>query len=128
MSRNLDPRILTLVNPLSKGIFLLWLPWRGVGIHSGPNLTTRRSYLFFHLICIHQTSQSKTQKYAHYFLNMGSFMKNLIDMFIVDHACKTMTNADKTESLFRKFAFRANKTMWLPTVPPPPPPSPNIRC
>ena len=49
---------------------------------------------------------------------LGPFIKKSIDFFIVDHACETMTNADKTKALLRKFAFRANKTTWLPTVPP----------
>jgi hypothetical protein len=39
-----------------------------------------------------------------------------IDIFIVDHACETMHNACKTGALIRKFGFRANKTMWWPTV------------
>ena len=47
---------------------------------------------------------------------LGPFIKKSIDFFIVDHACETMTNADKTKALLRKFAFRANKTTWLPTV------------
>ena len=52
-------------------------------------------------------------------------MWNLVNIpsgiFIVDHACETMHNACKTGALMRKFAFRANKTTWWPTVPPPPP-------
>ena len=43
-------------------------------------------------------------------------MWNLVNIpsgiFIVDHACETMHNACKTGALIRKFAFRANKTMW----------------
>ena len=32
-------------------------------------------------------------------------------IFIVDHACETMLNADKTGTLMRKFAFWANMTI-----------------
>ena len=36
---------------------------------------------------------------AHYFFRLGSFIKKSIDIFIVDSACETMTNADKTKAL-----------------------------